>query len=327
MRIGSFVFSAFAIAWSLAMALPAAAAGNYCSVSGATTASIGNYNPFTGSQFYQALVTLNLRRYEGSNSRTTALVDFYLTQPAGSPAFDVRYNGASVLYTEPTQHALSWLFPVDGTVFHAFGASSAPDTVALPFVVTIPPGLDLEAGEPIVFDVVYVCLGSGLNSVLTPATLRQAITININVLSALQASYVGPALDFGEIGGVNNTQAPSRTVGGAIRVASTGPYSVTMNSANGYRMTFPGGNPDIANQSIRYSARLLGQIRDSGRLNFNLVTCSRAGVAGQNLAVAATLQEGGQGKAPSPNYRDTLTVTVTPLAVPHHGSTANCPAL
>jgi spore coat protein U-like protein len=222
---------------------------------------------------------------------------------------------------------LSWLFPVDGTVFHYFGAGSAPDTVALPFVVTIPPGLDLEAGEPIVFDIVYVCLGSGLNSVFTPTTLSQAVTININVLSALQASYVGPSLDFGEIGAVTNAQASSLSVNGAIRVASTGPYSVTMSSANNYRMIYPGGDPANTSQSIRYSVRLLGQTRDSVRPNFNATTCRRAGVAGENLALSATLQEGGQGKAPSPSYRDTVTITVTPLAVPSNGSSATCPAL
>ena len=37
-----------------------------------------------------------------------------------------------------------------------------------------------------------------------------------------------------------------------------------------------------------------------------------------------TLREGGLTKVPAPNYLDTLTVTVTPLAVPYAGSTVSC---
>ncbi len=54
---------------------------------------------------------------------------------------------------------------------------------------------------------------------------------------------------------------------------------------------------------------------------------SNIGIGGQNLPVAVTLQEGGTTKTPSPSYRDTLTVTVTPLAMPYGGGTANCPGL
>jgi hypothetical protein len=42
-------------------------------------------------------------------------------------------------------------------------------------------------------DIVYVCRGNGgLSDVSAPTTLAQATTININVQSALQASYAGP---------------------------------------------------------------------------------------------------------------------------------------
>jgi hypothetical protein len=274
-------------------------------------------------------VTLTLRRYELSNTNTTRRVNFYLKQAAGSPAgYEVRYNGSSVLYTEPATRSLSLSNPPSGTVYHDFGGGGSPDTKTLTFSVSIPPGLDLTASAPVVFDITYICAGSGnLNSVLTPTTLSQAITININVLSALQASYVGPALNFGEIGGVTTAQAPSHSVAGAIRVASSGPYSVAMTSANAYRMTYPGGDPAIPEQSIRYSARLAGQTRNTQSPDFATVVCARAGIAGHNLPLSTTLLDGGIGKTPATNYSDTLTITVTPLATPYVGAVQACPGL
>jgi hypothetical protein len=149
------------------------------------------------------------------------------------------------------------------------------------------------------------------------------------VLSALQASFVGPALDFGEIGGLTTAALPStpnsvkqRT--GSIRVASSGPYSVALTSANQFQMTYPGGSLATANQRIPYSLDFLGQTRTTASPTFTTVTCQRAGLSGQYLAVTPTLAEGGAGKAPAPNYQDILTVTVTPLAVPPPSTPVPC---
>jgi spore coat protein U-like protein len=306
---------------------PARAVGNACSVSGATTASIGNYNPFTGSSFNQVQVTLNLTRYR-SGFGYTRRVNFYFVQPAGSPAYALRYQNSSVLYTLPATHSLSLFFPPSGTVFYDFGFSFSPNTVSIPLVVTIPAGVDLNAGDPIVFDIRYICEGaSGLQSIGTPTTLAAAVTIRINVLSALQASYVGPALNFGEVGAVTDAVAPTHTVAGAIRVASSGPYLVQMTSTNSYRMTYPGGNLSLDAQTIRYAAQFLGQTKDRAAPAFATVACTRAGISGQQLPLTVALREGGLTKVPSPDYADTLTVTITPLAVPYAGSTVNCPTL
>src|SRR3546814_4180203 len=90
--------------------------------------------------------------------------------------------------------------------------------------------------------------------------LAQALTVRINVASALQASWAGPALNFGEIGDLDNVAASQRSVEGAVRVASSGPYKVRVSSANGYRMTYAGGSPDNPQQRLHYSASFLGSI-------------------------------------------------------------------
>lgn len=307
---------------------PAADAAGPCGVSGTTTTSIGNYNPFTGSGINQVTVTMNLTRFRSANGYTRH-VDFYFVQASGSPAFTITHSGWNVLYTAPAIHTLSVPFPPpNGTVFLDFGGYFSPDTQTNQFVVSIPGGLDLNAGDPLVFDIRYVCDGeNGVQDVFSPATLTDAMTIRINVLSALQASYAGPALDFGEIGSVTDLQAGAHSVTGAIRVASSGPYAVSLSSANNYRMTFSGGNLANTTQTIKYSTRFLGQTKSNTSPSFATVACQRAGTGGQNLPIAVTLQEGGATKMSSPSYRDTLTVTVTPLAMPYGGATANCPGL
>lgn len=319
----------FGIAMLLLSIPDAHATGNACSLSGATATSIGNYNPFTGPQFDQVSVNLNLTRYVGGGGHKTSDVDFYLVQPTGSPAgVDIRYQGSSVLYTLPATHPLRVPNGPAGTVYYDFGGNAKPDTVPFTFAISLPTGLDLGAGQPIKFDIVYICRGTGgLQDVQTPTSLPQAITLNINVQSALQASYAGPVFNFGEIGVVTDTQATSHIINGAIRVASSGPYAVSIASTNGYRMTYPGGQATTTTQSVGYSVRLLGQTHMRTQPLPNPVACIRAGTGGALLPITATLQEGGVSKTPAPNYRDTITITVTPLAVPYGGGPLDCGSL
>lgn len=316
-----------AVAGGLAFAMPAAA--QTCSLSGASATSLGNYDPFNPVAVSSAPVTLNLIRYinPAKPSQKTQQVNFYFTKPAGSPAYQIVYNGQNVLYEEPGYAGAPTLVANNeptGSVNVNFGGAGQPesDTVTKNFTVTIPPGVDLSAGDPIRFDIRYVCQGTGnLPNVSTPAIIRNAITLNVNVLSALQASYVGLALDFGEIGDKDTATVlatpPIRN--GAIRVASSGPYTVAMTSQNNFRLTAPGAS------TIDYEAKFLGQTRNNASPSFTTTTCVRAGIGGQNLPISATLKEGGQTKIPAPNYADHLTVTVTPLAT----ATApqNCVAL
>src|SRR3546814_17058972 len=88
--------------------------------------------------------------------------------------------------------------------------------------------------------------------------LAQALTVKINVASALQASWAGPALNFGEIGALDNVAASQRSVGGAVRVARSGPYKVRVGSANGYCINYAGESPDTPQHRLH----ILGSSRE-----------------------------------------------------------------
>lgn len=192
----------------------------------------------------------------------------------------------------------------------------------------IPAGTDLPAGVVhAVFDVKYLC-EFGFLSELRGINLR-AFTVNFNVASAVQASLVGQDPNFGEIGNLSDTDvagAPPSTTQRRhfLRVASTGPYEVRVESQNQWRMTATGAPSNVPAERIRYRYELLGQTLESSRPNFTPVSCRAAGIAGQNIPLTATLTEGGQGKTVSPNYRDIITVTITPMAA-NTGGTVQCP--
>jgi hypothetical protein len=192
-------------------------------------------------------------------------------------------------------------------------------TLPTPIRVTVPANVDLSAGRPIEFDIVYVCDGvGGLANVTTPTVLRAAVRINVNVQSALQASYVGSILDFGQVGNVSTSEVQSASgrfttsaTMNNVRVASSGPYRVELTSQNNFRMTYAGGNLGSSSQTIQYALGFLGQRVTTG-IQFSSTTCARAGVGGVNLPVQARLLEGGQRKAPSTGYSDIITITISP---------------
>lgn len=301
---------ALLLAASLIPASPLRAAD--CGVTGSTSQSIGNYNPFV-SGISQANARVNLTRRTGGG--VTRRVNFVFLRPANAPAgLDIRYQGASVLVNSAAGVWLSVTSPPAGAVFHDFGGVGQANTITIDFVVTIPPGLDLRTGQSLTFDILYICSAQGgMNAVSTPTVLPQAITLRLNVLSALQASYSGPALNFGEIGDVTAADASGHAVTGQMRVASSGPYLVAMTSANRYRMTYPGGDLSNPEETVRYFATLLGQTRSNSSPTFSTVYCAAAGIAGETIPLSVRLQDGGEDKIPSPSYRDILTITITPM--------------
>jgi hypothetical protein len=304
-------------------AVPAAAQVTSCGVTGQGQApSTVTYDPFSPNALQQVSIPLTLTRFANGAAKTQS-VSFVLIQPVGAPPYQILHNGQNVLYPENNTQGRPVIgSQTTGQIYYSFGGASAPDQ-STPFnlSVTIPANTDLSAGEPIRFDILYVCVGTGgLADVTSPRRLASAVQINVNVLSALQASYVGPALDFGDVGPKTAEQVASdpgpRT--GFVRVASSGPYSVRMTSQNGYRLTFPGGNPAVPEQALRYRATFVGQTRDAANPAAIERTCARAGLAssGQLLPVQTTLLDGGVGRVAAPNYQDILTVTVTPLVAP-----------
>jgi hypothetical protein len=307
-----------------------------CGVTGqAQAASTITYDPFGPSGLQQVTIPLILTRFANGAAKTQT-VNFVLTKPAGTPEYQILHQGISVLYTEGATGGRPTIGSQNaGEISYNFGGASAPDQ-STPFnlVVTVPANLDLSSGQPIRFDILYVCNGTGgMRDVTVPTKLSNALQININVLSALQASYVGPALDFGEIGTKTDAQVGSdpgsRT--GYIRVASSGPYSVEMRSEKGYRLSYPGGNPALAVQAVNYRASLLGQTRDPANQATIRQVCSRAGLSGTapsrgiRIPLTVTLLQGGVGRLPAPNYQDNLIVTITPLFDPQAGVTCGSP--
>jgi len=139
-------------------------------------------------------------------------------------------------------------------------------------------------------------------------------------VSALQAYYAGSPLDFGEIGDATTAAvlaAPDRyttSAANSLRVRSSGPFEVKMRSQNDFKLTYPGGNLSNAAQTIRYSARFLGQDISSNS-GFGTRTCARAGMDGSAgvLPLRATLKEGGSAKTPATNYSDIISITFTPI--------------
>jgi hypothetical protein len=308
--------------------VPAAAQVTSCGVTGQAQApSTVSYDPFSPNALQQISIPLTLTRFASGGAKTQS-ASFVLVQPVGAPPYQILHNGQNVLYPENNTQGRPTAGQAAGQIFYSFGGASAPDQ-STPFnlSVTIPANTDLSAGEPIRFDILYVCNGTGgLADVTSPRRLANAVQININVLSALQASYVGPALDFGDVGAKSTAQVASdpgpRT--GFVRVASSGPYSVRMTSQNGYRLTFPGGNPAVPEQALRYRATFVGQTRDAANPAAIERSCARAGLAssGQLLPIQTTLLDGGVGRVAAPNYQDILTVTVTPLVAPQ--TTTSC---
>lgn len=320
-----------AAAAATSLSTPAAAqSGAACGVTGqAQAASSITYDPFSPTGLQQITIPLVLTRYASGGAKTQS-VNFVLTKAANTPNYQVLHQGVSVLYTEGQTGGRPTIGSQNsGEINYNFGGASAPDN-STPFnlLVTIPANTDLSAGQPIRFDISYVCKGTGgMRDVDAPARLVSAIQINVNVLSVLQASYIGPALDFGEIGAKTDLQVATdpgpRT--GFIRVASSGPYSIEMRSEKGYRMSYPGGNPALPLQSVGYRATLLGQTRHPGDTSTVRQVCNRAGLAGSassqgiRIPLSVTLAEGGIGRLPAPNYQDNLIVTVTPLIDPQAG--------
>jgi hypothetical protein len=314
----------------------ALAASGSCGLSTTGVTNQVFYDPFNPSPITGANLQLPLTRFAQGSAKTQS-VSFYLTQPLNAPAFQVLLGGTNVLYSEATwgtgtaKNSLttggagvgSGSADTTGTpavVSVNFGGASMPDTITVPLTVTVPAGLDLQNGLSIKFSIVYECKGTGsLSSVNTPSLLGDAIQMPVYVLNALQAYYAGEPLDFGQLQGVNTADAQARApVAGHLHVASSGPYEVSLASSdptNPFRMTYSGGSRTTIGQYIPYKVALLGQSVDNAT-PFTTVGCPRAGVTGgQDIAISATLEDGGVGKTPAA-YSDTLTVTFTPKNFP-----------
>lgn len=297
----------------------------FCGVTGDATAPVSiTYDPFSPRGLSEATIPLILQRTRNLVGGRTNNVSLILTAPADTPPLTITYRGQNVLYREGATagrpRGLGGHSP--GEIRFQFGGLFSTDLSSpLDLRVSVPPGTDLSAGEPVYLDMIYICDADGaMLPILLPTRLSRAVRLDVNVVSALQAYYAGSALDFGEIGDITTQQVqadPDRYTTAAtnsLRVRSSGPFQVQVRSQNDFRLTYPGGNTGIPAQTIRYTVRFLGQdIASNGAFGSRI--CERAGVggAGGMLPIQARLTEGGAGKTPSPNYADRVTVTFTPI--------------
>lgn len=313
-------------------------------ISSGTTSATVTYDPFNPTGLGATSITLQLSRVNGGGGEKTDLVNFYLKASAANAngttviANSVIVDGNSagtgldIFYDSTESPPTVAPTSVDPTSANKFlkiaftGNNAASDIATVNFTVQLPPNLNLTSSATLSFDAIFACSTTGGGSpTQQTGQITNAISFPVKILSALQASYAGTDLSFGEIGTVTNSQVTTTPASyrtspnNYIRVQSSGPYRVTLTSGNAYRMTYPSGNLGTANQRINYSLKFLGLTRDETSTSAISRTCSRAGVGSaveDKLYLQATLREGGQGKTVAPNYRDVLTVTIEPLIVP-----------
>jgi hypothetical protein len=353
----------FAIIMTIMMVTPAMA-----QICGLTTISGGTvnaiYDPFSPTSTTIANTTIILQRINGSGADRTNTINFNFYSdtpglnglqvngvsltPLGGTGTGILGGGAGQNLFFGSNETPPTLVPTGSpsvpsrTGFFNFnGNATNNDSFQLKVNVVLPSSLDTVAGTTIPLNLRYSCIhGQGGNAAVESGTRSNALVINVTILSALQASYVGtPTLDFGEVGSVTSAQVlglpATYTRKGDIRVASSGPYNISMTSANNYRLSFNGTTGAINPlQSLAYAATFVQNTR-TGVSGAPIApqtaitrTCARAGVSGLLLPLSVTLKEGGLGpavKTPAPTYSDTLTITVAPKLEADVGIGSACP--
>jgi hypothetical protein len=334
------------------LACSGAASAATCGITGSASAMGLIYDPFNPNGQVSAQIALNLTRINGSGGEKTDIVNFYIKSAnTGANGISViprsvvgavNVAGLNLDIFYDTNEATPVVSPttLDPSSANKFlkvyftGNNTDSDTVTVNFDLTLPPNLNLNASTTIGLDAEFGCstTGGGKGTQQT-GTLANTIRFPITVLSGLRASFVGTALDFGEIGNVTTTQvtnAPATYVTpptAYVRVESSGVYKVTVASQNGFKMTYNGANGAAAIGSVPYRLKFLGATMSPTAPPPAEFTCPRAGVGAafeDHLPLQAQLIEGGAGKTVSPTYSDTLTVTLTPQAIASSTNNPEC---
>ena len=324
-----------------------------CGITGSASAAPVVYDPFNPTGLASTTITVNLTRVNNSGGGDTRIVNFYLR---ANPATGTAADGASIVPTSvassaaiagiglnifynytatPPIYAPTSAVPSGSNRFlkiNFTGNNAASNTAQVTFNVSLPANLNLNAQTSLAFDAFFACniQGGQSNGLEQTGSFQNAVVFPVTVLSALRTYYAGTALDFGEIGNITTaslTGTPQKTsLGNYVFVQSSGAYSVTLSSQNGFKLFKPGAT--VTNDKINYRLRFLGSDVDSTTVSSGpgataiSRNCVRAtlSTAGNSLPIQATLLEGGQGKNPSPTYADVLTVTVTPLVYSDPGT-------
>ena len=325
-----------------------------CGVTGSTSTAPVVYDPFNPSGLASTTITVNLTRVNNSGGGDTRVVNFFLrANPATGAATDgatitpisvagsaaITGIGLNIFYDYAAAapiYAPTLVVPTAANRFlkiNFTGNNAASNTAQVTFQVSLPANLNLNAVQSLAFDAIFACniQGGQSNGLEQTGSFANAVVFPVTVLSALRTYYAGTALDFGEIGNVTTASlggSPQKTnPANYVFVQSSGAYSVTLASQNGFKLKKPGAVTTA--DEVKYSLHFLGLDRDSVSTPAPGATaltrsCVRATLSatGNSLPIQATLQEGGQGKNPSPTYADILTVTVTPLIYSDPGTFA-----
>lgn len=348
-RAVAFGLAAISLGW----ATGAQAQSSTCGITGSAISTPAVYDPFNNTPVI-AHVTLNLFRIDPTtvNGAKTAVTSFYLrsntTDANGTKVIPTSVTisggfsfiaGQNIFYdTTATGPFMgpptSTTVPTSGNAYLKLeftGNNAASDPATVQFDVILPTNSNIGASTTLAFNAVFRCTTTGGGpSTDQSGTLNNAISFPVTILSALRTYYAGTALDFGEIGDISTgtlgsfpTNRTKTSPSNYLFVQSSGPYSVTLSSQNGFQLFKPGAA--VPNDKVAYRLHFLNRDVDSstpnslaGQTAIN-VNCVRAGLSavptavGNVLPIQATLLEGGSGKNPSPTYTDILTVTVTPL--------------
>jgi hypothetical protein len=283
------------------------------------------FDPFDPNPLNVGTVTLSFTRLAASSGGgKTQSIAFYMQQPVGSPLGNQVIwleTGENILFTEgglqPTLNSPPSASQPAGVAVIQFAGAAQADTQVKTVQVILDANFDPVAQSTINFDMVFVCKATGntFSDVTVPDTRDGVIRIAIRVLSGLQASYAGPALDFGDI---SEETSGGLTRNGVFHIRSSGAYTIELSSGNHFLMTYPGsGQTTPGPGTVGYSLSFLGQTLSNGDESFAITECRRAGTTSvQYIPISVTLEEGGVGKTPSPTYQDTLTVTFSPFDDP-----------
>ena len=330
-----------ALAATVLLSTPAQAQVRRCLVTATSATQTAEYDPFSPTELQVNNVVITFTRSNGPGGAKPSTIDLYVqaatSNANGTQLIPISVVGAgsatglnqNVFYNNPGPVPNITVplgnTPAPGVLRWDYsGNNAASDIFVVTFNVKLPPNLDLTASDSLVFNIEYGCNGTGGGPPFSErATAPNAFTLDINVRSALQASYGGAPLDFGEIGDKTNADISASPLTyvtaptNYVRVQSSGPYEISLTSANNYYMT-PGGSA-TANplQKVGYNLKFLGVTRIPTNTAAITTICPRAGVglaSEDRLNIQGQLAEGGAGKVVSGNYRDTLTVTIAPKA-------------
>src|SRR6478609_7758378 len=267
------------------------------------------YNPLSATDYVASFTVTTRRDPENSTTNYSAVllrhgnyrlpVELFVTSDDGA-------GSGPVLEDRPGPRLASGLDDA-AEIDLRFDRSLGPvSSRTFEMQLRIPAGTEMDPGLSVnEFDVKFLC--DYVDGRSDKGTENHAFVIYFPVNNAVQASLTGTEPDFGEIGTLSTIDVagapPSVTQRRHyLRVASTGPYQVDVVSQNGWRMTATGAPTGNTAERIAYRYDLLGQTLTGTRPNFTPVRCKASGVSGENIALTATLTEGGQDKVPSANY-------------------------